>query len=296
MILPRSPRSELAGFLDVCTCDGVAGWAARLDRPDEIVDVLVFVDGREVAKVRCDLPRQDLAAAGIYGDGAHGFSHKFTPPLAANILVSVSVRFALTGVPMTNGEQWVGGRHPERQPAADVPSSADAQPPAPSVQPAPVAEKQSLYIGHADVISREGVSGWALQADQPDAAIDVIVFVNGQRVARVCCDRPRPDLARQRAWSNASHGFRFAFAARLPEELDLRIAVRFADTGEVLDGGEQEIPAATRPDRLAPILVTAPGRSGTTMLMEILLGSDEVVVANCHPGRGQDAVVRCDRP
>jgi Sulfotransferase domain len=82
---------------------------------------------------------------------------------------------------------------------------------------------------------------------------------------------------------SAPHGLRFAFPSRLPEGLDLRIAIRFADSGEALSNGNAVLPAVSDAFRLAPILVTAPGRSGTTMLMERLGKCNEVVVANSHP-------------
>jgi len=50
------------------------------------------------------------------------------------------------------------------------------------------------YRGYVDQITREGISGWAADLRSPDAAIDVIILVNGDKIARVSCDMPRDDL------------------------------------------------------------------------------------------------------
>jgi hypothetical protein len=280
---PTADGEGLIGFLDVCSRDRLVGWAAREGRPEEIITISVFVDGSEMAQVRCDVPREDLAEAGGFGDGAHGFNYSFDPPLPTNVLLQVSVRFALTNVPMANGEQWLSAVQTESAPGTGAPSGSGAAPPKPSLPAEPVTEYESKYFGRIEVISRDGITGWAACLDEPDASIDVIIFVNGQRVARVRCNDPRPDLDKMWARGSAPHGLRFAFASRLPDELDLRISVRFADSGEVLNSGTAELPAASGGFRLAPLLVTAPGRSGTTMLMERLGRCNEVVVANSHP-------------
>jgi len=281
-------NGPLVGFLDVCSRGRLVGWAAREDRPDEIVTISVFVDESEVAQVRCHVPRKDLAEAGGFGDGAHGFNYAFDPPLPTTVLLRVSVRFAATGAPLPNGEQWLSAiqtetKPAERQPGANPISSGDAALPSASVPSDSNAERGSKYVGRVDLVSREGVSGWAACLDEPDIPIDVIIFVNGQRIARIRCDQSRPELARMRVPGKAPHGFRFAFTSRLPDELEVRISIRFADSGATLSNGDVELPAASGEARLAPILVTAPGRSGTTMLMERLGRCNEVVVANSHP-------------
>ena len=223
----------LIGFLDVCSRDRLVGWAARENRPDEVVTIAIFVDEHEVGQVRCDVPRKDLAEAGAFGDGVHGFNYAFDPPLPTTVLLQVRVCFALTGAALPNGEQWLSAiptdsKPAERQPGANLVSSGKSGLPNPSVLAEPIAERESKYFGRVDVVSREGISGWAACLDEPDTAVDVIVFANGQRVARVRCDQPRPDLTRIRVRGTPPRGFRFAFTSRLPEELDVRISVRFA--------------------------------------------------------------------
>ncbi len=102
----------------------------------------------------------------------------------------------------------------EGQTSANPLSSDDSGPHGTPASAGSVAEREVSHFGRVDVALREGVSGWAGRLDDPDATIDVIVFANGQRVARVRCDQPRPDLARMRVRGNTPHGFGFYFTSR----------------------------------------------------------------------------------
>ena len=137
-----------------------------------------------------------------------------------------------------------------------------------------------MLTGHVDAIERDFVAGWAADDQQPGVPVNVSIFVNGQRYAQLLCDLNRPDLGRQ---GPARHGFRARFDPPLPSRLDLRIAVRFAATGAVVPGGERVLASEIGEVQLKLILVTAPGRSGTTMFMELLSRSNEVVIATSHP-------------
>ena len=137
-----------------------------------------------------------------------------------------------------------------------------------------------MLTGHVDAIERDFIAGWSADERQPAVPISVFIFVNGQRFAQVLCDLNRPDLG----WPGAQHhGFRVHFDPPLPTLLDLRIAVRFAATGAIVPNGERVLVSDINEVQLKPIFITAPGRSGTMMLMEQLSCSDEVVVAKSHP-------------
>ena len=97
------------------------------------------------------------------------------------------------------------------------------------------------------------------------------------------CSLRRPELANQEALQRVDHGFEFEFAKPLPAEIELRIAVRLLETGALIQPGEIVLPAISAGNALKPILVTAPGRSGTTFLMGKLAQSDGIVVAESHP-------------
>jgi len=94
----------LAGFVDRISHGEVAGWAGNKDRPDEAVDISIFVEGYKRAQLVCDLARPDLKQSGQWGDGRHGFRFRFPAPLAREATHRVSVRFTATGRALNEGE------------------------------------------------------------------------------------------------------------------------------------------------------------------------------------------------
>ncbi len=140
--------------------------------------------------------------------------------------------------------------------------------------------------GHVDSITRATVAGWAADDSDPDAQLELRVAVDGQEAGRVFAERPRRDLAALGRYGDGAHGFLFTFPAPLSAFQDHRITVSFAD-GMAVPGGERllsgEDRAPVEAEQPSPILVTAPGRSGTTYLMSCLAASPQIVVAELVP-------------
>jgi hypothetical protein len=161
--------------------------------------------------------------------------------------------------------------------------------------------------GHVDSVTRKTVAGWAADSQQPDRRLELRIEVDGREAGRVRAERLRPDLAALGKYGDGAHGFLFIFPEELAAGRDYSVSVRFED-GRLLpngvcvlrgDGTRSAPPppvAATRPlpapdsapaaaagDAPAPILVTAPGRSGTTYLMSCLAASPQIVVAELVP-------------
>jgi hypothetical protein len=67
------------GYLDVVSCQTIAGWAWDSTQPNNPISVDIYDGPNKVAVVRANQFRQDLANAGI-GNGYHAFW--FTPPLS----------------------------------------------------------------------------------------------------------------------------------------------------------------------------------------------------------------------
>ncbi|MDA8248704.1 MAG: sulfotransferase [Rhodospirillales bacterium] len=138
-----------------------------------------------------------------------------------------------------------------------------------------------MLVGHVDQLLPNVVSGWAADTDAPEAIVSVLIYVDDHRLAAVACDRERPDLhARSDLAGNLRHGFRFEFSQPLNLDRVGRVTVRFARSGAVLTDGKR---AGGRRQSLAPILVTAPARSGTTFLMGRLAKSPRICVAGVPP-------------
>ena len=94
----------LTGYVDRISHSVIDGWAADKERPDETVEVSVFVDGYKRAQLACDLLRPDLRETGVWGDGRHGFRFNFPAALEPDATHHVSVQFTATGRPLEMGE------------------------------------------------------------------------------------------------------------------------------------------------------------------------------------------------
>jgi hypothetical protein len=105
MKIQTQGRRRVDGYIDAISNDRVSGWAADLDAPSEIIEVVIYVDDREVARVPADRLREDLKKAGIYGAGEHGFVYFFPKPLEADLDWQVTVRFADDLRVLKNGER-----------------------------------------------------------------------------------------------------------------------------------------------------------------------------------------------
>lgn len=64
--------------------------------------------------------------------------------------------------------------------------------------------------GAIDVADATRVAGWAYDPRDPNARVEVQLFIDGQFAATGRADELREDLVRARAAENAQHGFTFA--------------------------------------------------------------------------------------
>lgn len=144
-----------------------------------------------------------------------------------------------------------------------------------------------MRAGHVDAVSREAVAGWAAESDRPDEPISITINVNGRKIAEVTADRHRRDLEASGKWGDGRHGFRFTFPEKLAVAEDSLVVIRFRDDGRLVPNGQHMLYADATdlvPEGgLAPILVTAPGRSGTTLLMSLLAANPEIVAGELVP-------------
>jgi hypothetical protein len=172
--------------------------------------------------------------------------------------------------------------------------------------------------GHVDAISRRVVAGWAADTARPGERLTVSISVNGVKLGNVVANRLRKDLASLGRYGDGEHGFSFTFPEMLSDSTEHVVRVVFADNGVTLPNGEQRIAAvaqapvpqgasqgasqgaagpakAVKPGHvdaqgtqngvaaLTPVLVTAPGRSGTTLLMGLLARSPHIIAAELVP-------------
>lgn len=141
-----------------------------------------------------------------------------------------------------------------------------------------------MLTGHVDDACRQYISGWAYDSENPDAKVEVVVLLHGAEQGRVIADRMRPDLQKLGKYGDGCHGFFFRFDQPLSVIGTYDIVVQFA-AGGVLERGRFRI--ARQPsepsNELRPIILTATGRSGTSLLMRRLWRDSSIVVAGDFP-------------
>jgi hypothetical protein len=141
-----------------------------------------------------------------------------------------------------------------------------------------------MYTGYVDSSDHHSIIGWAADTDRPDARLELRIMVNGAEQGRVIADRPREGLRQHGTYGDGAHEFIYVFDPPLSPLHAHEIVVRFVDKPtDVPDGRFRIQPIGPRDLTLRPVLVTATGRSGTTLLMRRLGNAREVVIADHYP-------------
>ncbi|MGE0223610.1 MAG: hypothetical protein AB7S57_10140 [Acetobacteraceae bacterium] len=120
--------------------------------------------------------------------------------------------------------------------------------------------------GHVDEVTREHISGWAADPDDPGRIVEVSIFRDGVKVTQVACDIQRSDLLQSGAYGTGHHGFRYRYPAPLPPETEATIAIRFTESGRLLGNGQMVMergvargkPIAAPPVLDSPLVFPAP--------------------------------------
>jgi hypothetical protein len=131
------------------------------------------------------------------------------------------------------------------------------------------------------------ISGWAIAREGEPVSIDV--FDREYRLRTAPIARERKDVANlfSDQASALTSGFRTTVGTvGLPHDFELLVRVNFADGRKLplaLIRGSREPMTTTYDPQLPPIMVTALGRSGTTLLMHALAACPDIVVGGAYP-------------
>ena len=148
--------------------------------------------------------------------------------------------------------------------------------------------------GHVDHITRHKVQGWALDSDDPNRSIDILIYVDGKAVSRTKANLPRPDVAARKNLNSALHGFSVPIRKFLDTTAPHHIQIKFADTNRPIPNGERNFLALDEYDEtetllaaskmsLSPLFLTHMPRSGSTMCMALLHSHPSIIVAEHYP-------------
>lgn len=140
-----------------------------------------------------------------------------------------------------------------------------------------------MLSGYVERVDFDVIEGWAADSQEPNEAISVSIEIDGRERATISCNLYRVDLSEARLFGNGRHGFKFDLVPSLCTASAHAIVVRFQPSNVVLGNGCHFLPIKRRDNALTPILVTAAGRSGTTILMARLSCSPSICVADAIP-------------
>jgi hypothetical protein len=140
-----------------------------------------------------------------------------------------------------------------------------------------------MLRGYVDIISPTRISGWALEDADLRRPLNVDVFISGIKYSSPRADILREDLQRELGYGH--HAFTFELNPPLPMIRDHHVVVRYGGTSQVVPNGDQTLRAIVLEHErlLQPLLVTAAGRGGSTILMKKLAAHPWVSVANLYP-------------
>jgi hypothetical protein len=141
-----------------------------------------------------------------------------------------------------------------------------------------------MYTGYIDSSDHHSIIGWAADTDRTDARLELQINVNGAEQGRIIADQPREGLRQRGTYGDGAHAFTYVFDPPLSPLRAYEIVVRFADPPADVPTGRFRIePTAPYNLTLRPLLITATGRSGTTLLMRRLGNARDVVIADVYP-------------
>jgi hypothetical protein len=128
------------------------------------------------------------------------------------------------------------------------------------------------------------VRGFAVGASEPVAHVEL--SVSGRPVRRVPCNAARPALAAERPdlpGAGSSGFFATLSALDLPREFELRVDALLPGgerAGLALIRGRRAALTTSFSPRMQPLMLTGPGRAGSTIFMQMLAGHPRIAV---HP-------------
>jgi GT2 family glycosyltransferase/spore maturation protein CgeB len=235
------------GRLEACSGNRVAGWVALPSDADDAarrVPVQIQVDGKLQTHCFLGPVRADVTEAGV-GFTAYGFSAAMSGVRGESI--SASYR-----------DVELRGSRPQAGRAARI-------------------------KGNVDVITRNTLSGWAVDLERPQEPVELGVYIDGRLSTRFITSQPRADVAGAVALPVTRVGFTEPTPAELKDGAPHLVEIRALSNGALLPSEVQvvqfrsnytELPSTDRHRVLSEFIARAthaPVRSAGTPLVSIII-------------------------
>jgi hypothetical protein len=208
------PMPPVAGSCDGFDGDVLHGWVWLPDMPHVRLEVQQWVDGAMTARTLANLPRGDLAAAGL-GDGSYGWRM----PVMLN--------------PTKRGPQRIELRVLGDAVLPDgVFELCNA-----FVPPVAAQDNDATISAAGQCDARHGLMlrGWAWRQDAPEQRVVVEQWVDGVLAAHTIADQPRGDLSAA-AMGDGSYGWAMPVALDKAKTGLQNVALRIRCAGDLANG------------------------------------------------------------
>ena len=199
-----APVQRFEGFHDGADCGHIFGWAWDANDPYNAILVDVYSDNVLVGSTVANQFRQDLANVGK-GDGNHAFDMPTPTSLMDGVSHSIRVKIGGTNIDLGNTPRVINCAGP-------------------------------AYEGFHDSADCNGIAGWAWDKKQPNATINVDVYVDNDNFSSIVApaNQFRQDLLNV-GKGNGFHAFAFSTPSFLkdghPHSLRVRISNTLVDLG-----------------------------------------------------------------
>ncbi|GFE95907.1 glycosyltransferase family 4 protein [Gluconobacter sp. Gdi] len=170
----------LAGYIDVCNRNRIAGWALDLEEPDQPVCLRFFQNGRLLDEVTAEIFRTDLADFARAGYCAFDWSWPECPPHEGGI---IEIRDSKHDYPL-NGSPFY-------------------------IEPLP-----SALVGSIDITDRLRIAGWVRDDLNLDRTVWLTAVIDGAPTAHFPANQFRRDL-RDAGFQSGRYGFEYVFSTAL---------------------------------------------------------------------------------
>jgi glycosyltransferase involved in cell wall biosynthesis len=214
---PEIATGNVVGSFDGIRDGALFGWAWQPDRPEQHVQVELWVDDTRVGEAVAKEPRADLLAAGM-GHGRYGWRLPLALDPARTTPVRIEVR-ARGGEALANGVFELAAD-------SDLTSAASS-----------TGEEQpgDMAFGACDGYRDGALNGWAWRPSRPQQYVDVELWVDGILTSETTARIFRADL-RANGIGHGRYGWRIPLALDPARSQPLKIEIRARGEGPLANG------------------------------------------------------------
>jgi glucose/arabinose dehydrogenase len=181
-ITQAAAAPKYIGFLDLASCNEIAGWAADRNQLNTSINVEIYDGANLIAVVPANQFRPDVGAF-LGDDGFHGFTIPTPAALRTGAAHDIHVKFVTSPTELSGS-----------------PASITCASLSPS------------YVGYVDAATCSSIVGWAADRDRLNQSITVSLYDGASLIATMPANLSRPDVGAFLG-DNGLHGYRFYLPA-----------------------------------------------------------------------------------